>query len=90
MRFVLGLWLCSQTLFAQSESVQLDPQKTRYSWEGWGTSLAWWGVGAGASPFEALLSDAVFTLKTVSIKGTDVQGLGLNIVRYNIGGWTDR
>ena len=53
-------------------------------WEGWGTSLAWWGKAFGDRDD---LADAFFTLhSTVTINKTfSVPGLGLNIVRYNAG-----
>jgi len=87
MRFLLGLWLFSHAaLYAQTDSVSLDPKKIRNTWEGWGTSLAWWGVGAGGSAYQDTLADAVFTLKTTQVMGADIKGLGLNIVRYNVGG----
>lgn len=55
-------------------------------WEGWGTSLAWWGKGVGASAYEATYADLLFTTKNVTFNGRLLPGLGLNIVRYNIGG----
>ena len=57
----------------------VDPSIQYQVWEGWGTSLAWWAKVAGGYP-EPARSDYVE-------KAFDpVKGLGLNIVRYNIGG----
>lgn len=78
--------LFSAALYAQSPGIVLDPSKSRNSWEGWGTSLAWWGVGVGASAYQEPLADLIFTQKTVNIRGQDYPGLGLNVVRYNVGG----
>ena len=59
--------------------VTIDPSIRYGTWQGWGTSLAWWAKVVGGFP-EPSRSDYM-------TKGFDpVQGLGLNIVRYNIGG----
>ncbi|GLW45362.1 hypothetical protein Stsp02_10240 [Streptomyces sp. NBRC 14336] len=56
---------------------------TRYgTWEGWGTSLAWWGNVFGTRDDFA---DLFFTTKSVTYNGTSLPGLGLNIARYNLG-----
>jgi len=49
------------------------------AWEGWGTSLAWFGYFIGSFPEDRLnlLLDLLFDPN---------KGLGLTIVRYNIGG----
>ncbi|KAJ8107150.1 hypothetical protein ONZ43_g6825 [Nemania bipapillata] len=52
------------------------------TWEGWGTSLAWWAAAFGNRDD---LADAVFSLGSVSFNGLTLPGLGLNIVRYNAG-----
>ena len=51
------------------------------SWEGWGTSLCWWANRIGYD--ETLVNEAadLFFDKT--------KGLGLNIMRYNVGGGDD-
>ena len=57
----------------------VDPSVQYQTWEGWGTSLAWWAKVVGGYP-EPARSDYIE-------KAFDpVKGLGLNIVRYNIGG----
>ncbi|MFC5406094.1 glycoside hydrolase [Cohnella soli] len=60
-------------------SVYVDPEIQYQTLDGWGTSLAWWGnvVGGWNDPLEDEIVDKLFNPTT---------GLGLNIVRYNIGG----
>ncbi len=50
-------------------------------WEGWGTSLCWWANRVGYNP--------VLTQKAATLFFDAEQGLGLNIMRYNIGGGDD-
>lgn len=53
-------------------------------WEGWGTSLCWFANVFGD---RADVADLLFTLNTsVSLAGSSLPALGLNIARYNIGG----
>ena len=49
--------------------------------EGWGTSLCWWGNRLGGN--EKLSNEAVDLFFTMD------KGIGLNIIRYNIGGGDD-
>ncbi len=60
-------------------SVVVDPSVQSQPWEGWGTSLAWWAhvVGGFPEPIRTEYMDKAFD---------PVKGLGLNVVRYNIGG----
>jgi O-glycosyl hydrolase len=56
-------------------SVAIDPnQQLVDSFDGWGTSLCWWANVCGGYSNRATLASLAFTT------------LGLNIVRYNIGG----
>ncbi len=55
------------------------------AWEGWGTSLCWWGKAYGD---QDNLADIVFTTGNVVYNGATLPGLGLNIVRYNAGACT--
>jgi galactan endo-1,6-beta-galactosidase len=52
------------------------------SWEGWGSSLAWWGRAAGGSRNADYYADLIYTMKETN----GLPGLGLNVVRYNVGG----
>jgi O-glycosyl hydrolase len=56
-----------------------DPSVQYKTWQGWGTSLAWWAkvVGGFPEPVRSEYMDRAFD---------PVKGLGLNVVRYNIGG----
>lgn len=49
--------------------------------EGWGTSLCWWGNRIGGN--DKLSNDAA------KLFFSEDEGIGLNIVRYNIGGGDD-
>jgi galactan endo-1,6-beta-galactosidase len=60
----------------------IDPKSNWGTWDGWGTSLAWWAKQFGNRDD---LADTFFTLKQVSVNGKSLPGLGFNIVRYNAG-----
>ncbi len=57
----------------------VDPSVRYQTWQGWGTSLAWWAkvVGGFPEPARSDFMDKAFD---------PVKGLGLNVVRYNVGG----
>ncbi|HET9932690.1 MAG TPA: glycoside hydrolase [Polyangiaceae bacterium] len=59
--------------------VKVDPNTKRQSFEGWGSSICWWGdrVGGWAEDKRNALVDLIVDAKN---------GLGYNIFRYNIGG----
>lgn len=50
-------------------------------WEGWGTSLCWWANRIGY--------DSVLVQQSARLFFDTTEGLGLNIMRYNIGGGDD-
>ncbi|GAA3458214.1 hypothetical protein ACFFSW_03165 [Saccharothrix longispora] len=52
------------------------------TWEGWGTSLAWWANAFGDRDDFA---DLFFTTKSVTYDGAALPGLGMTIARYNLG-----
>jgi galactan endo-1,6-beta-galactosidase len=64
-------------------STKLNPKTTWGVWEGWGTSVAWWGKAFGNRDD---LADVIFTSKYVNISNENLPGLKLNIARYNVGG----
>ena len=68
----------SSLAFAQT-TVVVDPGKKYQVFEGWGTSLCWWAVKAGA------WSEANRSKLIGAIADPDT-GLGYTIFRYNIGG----
>ncbi|GJP44571.1 hypothetical protein CLOM_g3950 [Closterium sp. NIES-68] len=61
----------------------ISPSFIGTTWRGWGTSLAWFANYVGGLPQRELTTilDLLFE---------PVNGLGLNIVRYNIGGGNNR
>lgn len=63
-------------------TTSVTPATSWGTWEGWGTSLCWWGKAWGDRDD---LADIMFTRNSVSYSGTSLPGLGLNIVRYNAG-----
>ncbi|WP_338555414.1 RICIN domain-containing protein [Paenibacillus sp. KS-LC4] len=73
----MGSWTTGKSNAATTVSV--DPSTQYQTLDGWGTSLAWWGnvVGGWNNTMEDEIVDKIFD---------PVNGLGFNIVRYNIGG----
>ncbi|MEV6971329.1 hypothetical protein AB0M47_40155 [Hamadaea sp. NPDC051192] len=63
-------------------TIAIKPSADFGVWEGWGTSLAWWGNVFGDRDDFA---DIFFTTKSVAYNGSTLPGLGLNIARYNLG-----
>ena len=63
-----------------SETVRVFPDEQYQTFEGWGTSLCWWGHVLGGWTDEVKKDEVVEKLFN------PVTGLGFNIVRYNIGG----
>src|SRR5262249_10684408 len=79
----LALLFVGQLARGQAENAGyraiIDPSIQYQTLQGWGTSLAWWGNVVGGFP-EPARSDYIQKVFD------PVQGLGLNVVRYNIGG----
>jgi O-glycosyl hydrolase len=78
--------LCSALLWLQlaggtpaAMTVTVNPLVEHQEFEGWGTSICWWGNIVGKYPNQK--RDSIMDLL---FDTTD--GLGLSIVRYNIGG----
>ncbi|XVS62905.1 hypothetical protein ACQPYE_32290 [Actinosynnema sp. CA-299493] len=63
-------------------TIGVDPAADQGTWEGWGTSLAWWATVFGDRDDFA---DLFFTTKSVTYNGAALPGLGMNIARYNLG-----
>ncbi|MFF7068569.1 glycoside hydrolase [Streptomyces pseudovenezuelae] len=78
---LLGSALATGTARADA-TIAVSPGTSYGTWEGWGTSLAWWANVFGARDDFA---DIFFTTKSTSYNGTTLPGLGLNIARYNLG-----
>ncbi|WP_018758984.1 RICIN domain-containing protein [Paenibacillus terrigena] len=68
-----------RTANASSYTAIVNPDKQYQTWEGWGTSLAWFAnrIGGASDATRNWYADQLFDVN---------QGLGFNIVRYNIGG----
>lgn len=77
---VVALGLACQAL--ADTTTMIDAKSNRGTWEGWGTSLAWWAKRFGTRDD---LADIFFTTKTTSFAGQSVPGLGFNIARHNAG-----
>ncbi|MFD1150048.1 glycoside hydrolase [Saccharothrix hoggarensis] len=63
-------------------TIGVNPGVSHGTWEGWGTSLAWWANVFGDRDDFA---DLFFTTRTVTYNGAALPGLGMNIARYNLG-----
>ncbi|MGW6734924.1 beta-1,6-galactanase [Streptomyces sp. NPDC055013] len=78
---LLGSALATGTAHADA-TIAVNPGTSYGTWEGWGTSLAWWAnVFGNRNDF----ADLFFTTNSVTYNGTTLPGLGLNIARYNLG-----
>jgi len=74
------LALAGQVSDTGRELIRVDPRQQQQTLEGWGTSLCWWASAVGGWGDQATkthLMELIFDAE---------EGLGLNIVRYNIGG----
>ncbi|TDK60443.1 glycoside hydrolase [Sapientia aquatica] len=68
-----------------SPTYKINAASAYGTWDGWGTSLAWWAKAFGNRDD---LADLAFTTNSVTLNGVVLPGLGLNIVRYNAGAST--
>lgn len=69
-----------ETLIFKSTPIFVQPSEGYDNFEGWGTSLAWWGHILGQWKDEEKFNEVMDLIFDPD------KGLGLNIVRYNIGG----
>ncbi len=83
--FALALLLCALPAHAQT-TVKVDPTENRGTWQGWGSSLAWWANAVGGRNYESLYADLFYTRKNIAFLDKQLPGLGFNIARYNVGG----
>lgn len=68
-------------------TVKVNPGEIRSIYfDGFGCSLAWWANQFGNSATANTMADLCFTSKTVPWQGDTLPGLGMRILRYNIGG----
>jgi galactan endo-1,6-beta-galactosidase len=78
---LLGSAMATGTAHADA-TIAVNPSTSYGTWEGWGTSLAWWANVFGSRNDFA---DLFFTTDSVTYNGTALPGLGLTIARYNLG-----
>ena len=69
-------------LTSAAATVAIDANSDRGTWEGWGTSLAWWAAAFGDRDD---LANIFFTLNDTEFGGQPLPGLGFNIARHNAG-----
>jgi len=69
-----------ESLVFESTPILVESNEGYDDFEGWGTSLAWWGHILGQWEDEAKFEEVMDLVFDVD------EGLGLNVVRYNIGG----
>ena len=83
--FVLLLTLATVAGHAQSTVIKVSMDNAIQTnggyWEGWGTSLCWWANRVGYNE--------TLTQKSADLFFDAQKGLGLNIMRYNVGGGDD-
>jgi galactan endo-1,6-beta-galactosidase len=72
----------AQQVSLQTQTIKLNPNENLGQWEGWGSSLAWWARAIGGTANADYYADLIYTTKSTD----GFPGLGLNIVRYNLGG----
>lgn len=84
---MMGLCLAALVPTAQAQyTVQVDKHDKRGIWEGWGCSFAWWAHAVGGKKYQDLYADLFFSQKSVPFLDKQLPGLGMNIIRYNVGG----
>jgi galactan endo-1,6-beta-galactosidase len=63
-------------------TTRIDPARGYGRWQGWGASLSWWANVFGTNN---TLADLFYTTRWITYQGRTLPGLGLNVVRYNLG-----
>ena len=71
---------------ATSITATVDPTKKWNTWDGWGSSLAWWARAIGGTRNAGIYADLIYTTSDISVAEEKYPGLGFNIARYNVGG----
>lgn len=73
------------------ESRVIRPYRDAYGWEGWGTCLYWWAnteLGRRDDLARVLFGRQPVTVRVDGGDDVTLPGLGLNVVRYNLGACT--
>lgn len=78
----LATALATTPMASADTTIAIDAASDRGTWEGWGTSLAWWAAAFGDRDD---LADIFFTLNGTEYNGQTLPGLGFNIARHNAG-----
>ncbi|KAK4664178.1 uncharacterized protein QC763_503310 [Podospora pseudopauciseta] len=86
LHLATGIALLTTTAHADLTTT-IDATSNRGTWEGWGTSLAWWAATFGHRDD---LADIFFTLRTTRHQSVPLPGLGFTIARYNLGATTTK
>ena len=87
MRKILSVLLALICISGYAESIEVTVSMDNAirtnggRWEGWGTSLCWWANRIGYNE--------TLTAKSADLFFDAGKGLGLNIMRYNVGGGDD-
>ena len=86
MRRIIFLLLLAASMVCHAETViKVSMDNAIWTnngyWEGWGTSLCWWANRLGYNE--------TLTQKSADLFFDADKGLGLNIMRYNVGGGDD-
>lgn len=79
MLFSTMLFLIFASIVTEAVTVTVNPRVKHQEFEGWGTSICWWGNIIGKYPQKT--RDSI-----MDILFDTADGLGLSIIRYNIGG----
>lgn len=69
----------------------IEPYRGAYRWEGWGTCLSWWAnteLGTRDDLTAAFFGRGQARVAVDGAPDADLPGLGLNVVRYNLGACT--
>ena len=85
---LLACVLVSSSSLHADYTVTTNKTDNRGTWDGWGTSLCWWGNLIGGTSYQSKAAQLLGTYNAVDYmgNGTTLPGLGLNIIRYNVGG----
>lgn len=88
----------SALLSSGVQTITVSPIHDENKFDGWGTSLAWWGANHGDQEHNSQLASLFFSMNNniiydhynsadnIKKSSSTLPGLGFNIIRYNLGG----
>lgn len=88
----------SALLSSGVQTITVSPIHDENKFDGWGTSLAWWGVNHGDQKHNSQLASLFFSMSNnityehynsadnIKKSSSTLPALGFNIIRYNLGG----